>query len=153
METIARSQYDERKPMTSDLSFEGDQGVTKQADLKDTDINAIFKRYERTGQLPNMIVREPRYGDFSNVPDYQEAMQIVKHADEQFQSLDVTVRNRFANDPVKFLEFVQDEKNLDEMEKMGLLKPEIVEQRRQARKAADAQAAAAEDAAKAKPAL
>lgn len=122
--TIARSQYDERQNLASDLSFEGDQGVTKQADLKDADINAMFKKFERTGQLPNMISKQPHYGDFSTVPDYQEALEIVKHADEQFINLDVTVRNKFDNDPAKFLAFATDSKNEDEMDKMGLLNPE-----------------------------
>ena len=132
----ARSQYDERPVMASDLSFEGDKGVTKQADAKDCDINLLFKRFEKTGQLPDMIVREPRYGDFSNVPDYQEAINIVRLAEEQFSALDASIRNRFENDPAKFLGFVTDQKNIDEVEKMGLLKPEVVEARKAARLAA-----------------
>lgn len=120
----ARSQYDDRPVLASDLSFQGDKGVTKQSDAKDCDINLLFKRFERSGQLPDMILREPRYGDFSAVPDYQEACNIVKLASEQFNNLDVAIRNRFANDPVKFLEFVNDEKNIDEIDRMGLLTPE-----------------------------
>lgn len=135
MEIVARLQYDNRPVLKSDLSFEGDKGVTKQADLKDCDINAMFKRFERTGQLPDMIVKEGRYGDFSDVPDYQQACDIVRHADEQFAMLDVTIRNRFENDPAKFLAFATDEKNYDEMEKMGLLKPELVAERRMKKQA------------------
>lgn len=132
---IARSQYDTRPTLNSDVSFEGDKGVTKQSDLKDTDINAIFKRYERTGQLPDMIAKNGSYGDFSAVPDYQEAVNIVRHAEEQFSALDVTIRNRFENDPTKFLAFATDEKNYDELEKMGLLKPEVVKARADQREA------------------
>lgn len=128
--TTARTQYDKRPVVASDLSFEGDKGVTKQSDAKDCDINAIFKRYERTGQLPDMIVRDGSYGDFSEVPTYQEALNIVIRAKEQFMALDAGVRNRFDNDPAKFLAFATDEKNYDEMEKMGLLKPEIIAERR-----------------------
>ncbi|QXP08250.1 MAG: internal scaffolding protein [Arizlama microvirus] len=140
----ARSQYDERPALASDLSFEGDKGVTKQGDLKDTDINLLFKRFEKTGQLPDMIAKEGHYGDFSAVPDYQEAVNIVRHADEQFAALDVNIRNRFENDPSKFLSFVTDEKNLDEIEKMGLLKPEKVAARKAAREAKDAEFRASE---------
>lgn len=133
---VARSQYDERGVLASDLDFNGDRGLTKQADAKDCDINAIFKRYERCGQLPDMIVRDGRYGDFSEVPSYQEACEIVRFAEEQFLNLDVSIRNRFENDPVKFLAFVHDAKNVDEIERMGLLKPEAVEARRLAREKA-----------------
>jgi len=135
VQLIARSQYDERPAFPSDLSFEGDKGVTKQADMKDADINAIFKRFERTGELPNMIVKTPHYGDYSEVPTYQEALNIVKLANEQFEALDVDLRNRFENDPSKFLAFVNDAKNADKLEDMGLLKPEVVAARQAARKA------------------
>lgn len=130
---IARGQYDERPVVKSDLSFEGDKGLTKQSDAKDCDINLIFKRLEKCGTLSEMIVREGSYGDFSSVPDFQESLHIVRHAQEQFDNLDVTIRNRFENDPVKFLEFVNDPKNLDEMENLGLLKSEVVEARKKAR--------------------
>jgi len=145
----ARAQYDERPSLASDLSFEGDKGVTKQSDLKDTDINAMFKRFERTGQLPQMIAKEGRYGDFSAVPDYQEAVLIVRTAEEQFSNLDARLRNRFENDPAKFLVFATDPANMDELEKMGLLKPEVVQARREARLAADKVKSDAELAAKA----
>lgn len=124
METIARSQYAVRPTLASDLSFEGDKGVTKQSDLKDCDINLIMKRFEKTGTLPNLIAKNGHYGDFSNVPDYQEAVQIVAHANEQFLNLDAHVRNRFDNDPAKFLAFATDPKNEDEMYKMGLMNEE-----------------------------
>jgi len=143
--TNARAQYDERPILASDLSFEGDKGVTKQSDLKDSDINAIFARFERTGQLPNMIAKDGRYGDFSAVPDYQEACQIVKHAEDQFMALDVTIRNKFENEPAKFLKFATDPANADELEKMGLMKPEAVAARQAARAAKNAEIKAAAD--------
>ncbi|QXP08422.1 MAG: internal scaffolding protein [Arizlama microvirus] len=141
----AKHQYDERLPLASDLSFVGDKGVTKQSDAKDCDINSIFKKYERSGQLPDMIVRDGRYGDFSEVPDYQDALNIVKTAEDQFKALDVDVRNRFGNDPAAFLAFATDPRNVDELGRMGLLKPEAIA----ARKATlDAEILARNDAAK-----
>lgn len=143
----ARAQYDERPALASDISFEGDRGVTKQSDLKDCDINSIFKRYEKTGQLPDLIAKNGSYGDFSAVPDYQEAVNIVRLAESQFLALDADLRNRFENDPAKFLAFATDEKNMDELEKMGLLKPEVVQARAEARKAKDLENEAARKAA------
>lgn len=133
----ARHEHMDRPVLKSDLSCAGDPGVTKQSDLRDCDINAIFKKFEKTGLLPDMIVKDGRYGDFSSVPDYQESLQIIHHAQEQFDMLDVEIRNRFANSPEQFLAFVSDAKNIDEIEKMGLLKPEVVAQRAAARAVAD----------------
>lgn len=122
----ARNQYDERPVLASDLSFEGDPGVTKQSDLKETDINFLFKRFEKTGQLPDLIVKNGHYGDYSSVPDYQQALDIVRLAEEQFSNLDVDLRNRFENDPAKFLDFASNPVNARELRKMGLLNSEAI---------------------------
>jgi len=95
----------------------------------------IMKRYEKTGVLPNMILKNPVYGDFSSVPNYQEALNIVRIAQEQFNGLDASVRNRFDNDPAKFLDFATNPENVEQMAKMGLLKPEVVAARKAAMKA------------------
>lgn len=138
----ARMQYDERPILESDVDFSNTVSLTKQSDAVDCDVNVLFKRFERTGQLPNMIVRDATYGDFSNVPTYQEAVEVVRRADEQFQALDVSLRNRFDNDPSKFLAFVTDPANVDSLEEMGLLKPEVVAQREADRKKAADEATA-----------
>lgn len=84
------------------------------------DINNIMKKFEETGQLPNMIKENPQYGDFSDVPTYQEALHIVALAHEQFDALDAHVRKRFDNDPAKFLDFVNDPSNQEELVRLGL---------------------------------
>lgn len=88
----------------------------KQAFKAECDINRIMDRYKKTGQLPDLISREPRYGDFSEVPDYLGALEVVRKAQEQFMALPAKVRSRFDNDPAKMLEFVEgaDEKDLVE---------------------------------------
>lgn len=93
---------------------------TKQADAESADINFIMSRYEKTGQLPQMIRNEPSYGDFSDIHSFHEAMEIVGHANSQFYALDGTVRARFGNDPAQMLAFVSDPKNREEMVKLGL---------------------------------
>lgn len=101
-----------------------DPSLTKQSDKDAADINNIMKRWERTGELPNMIARDPHWGDFSDVPTLMEAFAIVDHAEEQFENLDAQVRVRFANDPIAFAAFATDPKNRDELSKLGLLKPQ-----------------------------
>nr|WAE43787.1 MAG: internal scaffolding protein [Microviridae sp.] len=133
MQIIARHQYDERPTyLASDIDCTGDKGVTKQSDLKDCDINIIMKKYERTGLLPDLILKDGRYGDFSDVPTYQESCEIVRAAQEQFDALGVDIRNRFNNDPVQFLAFASNDANYDEMARMGLIKPEVLKARQEA---------------------
>lgn len=97
--------------------------MTKQSHKEECDINFVMRRFEKTGQLPDMIRADARYGDFSNVPDYQESLNVVFHAQEQFAALSAKVRARFDNDPSKFLEFASNPKNSMEMVKLGLSKP------------------------------
>lgn len=100
-----------------------DEIIVKQADKAACDINNILKRYEKTGALPDMIRSDPQWGDFSDVPSFQQALEIVDKAEEQFAALDGPIRARFGHDPAKFLEFVTNPANLKEMRDMGLAAP------------------------------
>lgn len=115
---IAKSRYDERDVHGVDCSK--DQIITKQSDKDSCDLNLIVRKYQTTGQLPSMIKQNPQYGDFSQVPTYMEAMEIVQKAQVQFDALDPRVRAKFENNPVKFLQFATDQKNMKEMVEMGL---------------------------------
>lgn len=97
--------------------------LTQQQFANDCDINQIMARYEKTGQLPDLIRQDAKWGDFSDVPSYQEAMDRVVFADMQFNALPAKVRERFHNDPAKFLAFAGDEENQAEMRAMGLMNP------------------------------
>lgn len=125
MEIVARNIYDPYvAPFAgapgAGLDCSKDKGKTVQSDAESCDINRIMKRYEKTGALPDMIVRNATYGDFAEVPDFQEALNIVRKAELQFNSLEASIRNRFNNNPAEFLAFVNDPSNMDEMIKMGL---------------------------------
>jgi len=115
---IAKSRYCERDVHSVDCSK--DKIITKQSYKDECDLNLIVKKYETTGQLPTMIKENPQYGDFSSVPDFQQACEIVQKAETQFYALDAKTRARFQNNPVNFLEFTSDEKNMKEMISMGL---------------------------------
>lgn len=104
------------------LDASGD-GRTKQSFAEESNINLIMKKYEKTGMLDHLAIHEGRYGDFIGGPDYHQALSALRAADEAFLTIPAGVRARFDNDPAKFLTFVQDPDNLDEMIKMGLAKP------------------------------
>lgn len=94
-------------------------GRTKPEFKESCDVNYILKKYKMTGTWD--MVGSPLYGDYSDVVDYQEACNIQIRAQEQFENLPSELRNRFQNDPSKFLEYVNDEKNNEEMWRLGLL--------------------------------
>lgn len=91
-----------------------------QKDMQDeTDIKNILQKYGRTGMLP-IIKDEALYGDFSTVPDYQEAQNILIQANEQFNNLSSDLRKKFDNSPEEFLKFCTNKDNLEEMRELGL---------------------------------
>lgn len=103
-------------------------GRTKPEFQKDADIKNILKRYEKTGQVPGNP-RVPLTGDFSSVPDFQAAMELIARAKEQFESLPAEIRSRFANDPTVFLDFMSKEENKEEAIKLGILAKPVIAQR------------------------
>ena len=113
-----KSQLDPSEDDGIDCSIE--PSLTVQADAKEADINYIMARYTRTGVLPQMIEREPHFGDFSDIKDYLSSMLIITKAREQFEALDARVRDRFANDPARMLAFVADPANKNELIALGL---------------------------------
>lgn len=93
---------------------------TRQEFAADCDINNIMQKYRDNGTLPQLIKQNPQYGDFASVPDYQEALNTVALANEQFEALPAHVRDRFRNSPEAFLAFAADKKNHQEMVDLGL---------------------------------
>lgn len=103
----------------SDLECK-DASLTQQQFKDDVDINVLLERFKITGQMPEGVVM-PQYGDFRGVADYRSAVDAVRKADNSFMDLPANVRNRFDNDPQKLLEFVSDDKNRAEAERLGLV--------------------------------
>jgi len=95
------------------------KSMTKQSMKDECDINNIVKKYDRTGVLTHVNTYEAQYGEVS-AQDFLEAMLIVKEAENMFQSLPSEVRSRFDGDPAKFLEFMDNPDNIDEMVELGL---------------------------------
>lgn len=99
----------------------GTEGCTVQQQHKDAvNANRIVEKFERTGLMPP-IRSGGVYGDVSEIGDYQAAIEQVARAEEAFMELPAKVRDRFDNDPGKFLEFVGEPANKDEAVKLGLI--------------------------------
>lgn len=104
-----------------DVNGDPEKSLTVQSEIDNCDINVVVARFEKTGLLPIMS-SSPIFGDFTNVPDYRDAIHIVRQAEDMFMSLDAKVRKEFDNDPAKFLEFCGDPKNGDRLVELGLRK-------------------------------
>lgn len=117
---LIRSAYSE-KPQVQFRST--DKGRTKQSFKDECDINTIIRRFLKTGVVEFTAKHEPRYGDCTGL-EYTKAMQTVAAAKSLFMDLPAALRARFENEPAKFLDFVQDDRNREEARELGLLKPQ-----------------------------
>lgn len=97
-----------------------DPSRAQQNQKLESDINEIVRRFGLTGKLPDNP-RVPQYGDFSVVNDYQTALNAVISAQQAFGEFPAHIRSRFNNDPQELLEFVADDRNREEAERLGLI--------------------------------
>lgn len=104
-------------------TINNEESLTQQDDAKDADINVIVSRFVKSGQLPQLQI-QALSGDFTDVIDYRGAMDRIKAANDAFAEVPAKIRERFMNDPARFMEFVSDKENLPELRKMGLALPE-----------------------------
>ena len=98
-----------------------DVRLTSQAQREDVDINKIVKRMESGQMLDSRILREGVYEDVSEIGDLADCIIKVQQAYEDFMELPANVRERFRNDPVELVKFLEDEGNRAEAVKLGLV--------------------------------
>ncbi len=101
------------------INFPKDEGRTKQSFTEQCEINNIMARHQQGVAITHLNKNAANYG-FATSHDFAESMRIVKTAQDMFDGLPSTIRNRFANDPGQFLDFVQDADNRKEGEKLGI---------------------------------
>ncbi|AXQ65708.1 MAG: internal scaffolding protein [Microviridae sp.] len=109
-----RSAYGKPAPST----IKCDDGITEQHHTEQCDVNNILATYLKTGIIPPSDPNA-QYGDLSDF-DYQSMQNQIANATSLFEQLPDNVKHRFGNEPYRFLNFVQDEKNYDELVEMGL---------------------------------
>lgn len=101
-----------------------DESRAIQSAEEESNINTIVRRFGLTGQLPDNVAM-PRSGDFTNIPDFHTAMNMIRKTQEEFLRIPADIRARFNNDPQQFMSFFEDEANRDEARKLGFLKPPV----------------------------
>ena len=97
--------------------------LTKQSERDSSNINTIVAKANRTGFLGSGIPsqRQAHYGDFTDGVDFQESQERVARFRTMFEELPSDLRNKFANDPSQFLDWVKDPANEKEAQDLGLL--------------------------------
>lgn len=96
-----------------------------------TDINYLIEKYKPDELQAYINQRNERRReivghDFSQEPSMQDAKNIVYRSSQEFENLDEDIKRQFRSH-VEFLKFIDNPANAEKMVKMGILKPEQVE--------------------------
>jgi phage internal scaffolding protein len=106
-------------PVKSQFNTVGET-MTQQHFAEEVDIKTIIKKHDRTGIISHVARGVAQYGDYSEVNEYREALDMVNSANESFLELPAELRKMFDNDAGLFFEFATDPKNDEKMVQMGL---------------------------------
>jgi phage internal scaffolding protein len=114
-----KNPYEEHKPCFFNTTGES---LTQQHFQEECDILNIIKRHDRNGIIEHVQRGQARYGDFSEIADYREALDLVQDANTEFMKIPSDIRKKFNNNPGEFLNFVNNPENEEEMITMGFVK-------------------------------
>lgn len=94
--------------------------MTEQSHKKETDINNIMSKYQKTGVLTFVNSQQPIYAEMAST-DLQTAMNTVINAQDMFDNMPAEIRKEFDNDPVKFLQQMDNPEYQERARELGLL--------------------------------
>jgi len=102
------------------ISFEGEISMTEQSHKDACDIHNILKKSEKTGILEHVNNAAPYYGEMPTGQEFHNHMNIIARAETMFETVPSKLRQRFENDPAKFLDYISDQKNYQDMFDQGI---------------------------------
>lgn len=108
----------------SAISFPPEEGRTKQSTVS-PNINDIMKRYNVPADLVPISQEIAMYGDFSDIGDFQQALDQVRNAQAAFMSLPSEVRSMVENSPHKYIEWINNPDNWARAIELKLLDPPV----------------------------
>ena len=94
--------------------------LAQQHFAQEADIKTIIKKHDRTGIISHVARGIAHYGDYSEVNEYREALDMVNSANASFETLPAELRKMFDNDAGAFFEFATDPNNDEKLIQMGL---------------------------------
>ncbi|UOF82671.1 scaffold protein [Microviridae sp.] len=117
----------------------GGVSKTHQSFAEECDINTIVRKFGVGVPMP-VTSQMPVSGDFTDIKNFQDAMERVVQAREAFMELPADVRARFGNEPAALIAFLDDGRNKEEAVRLGII-PKPVEVTRDVVQAVDELAA------------
>jgi len=124
---VAKKQYDFSTHVHPVIDIDPAEDQTQQHFERETNINQIVSRYQKTGVLPTALIREVQFGEVG--PDLVQSLNKIKAAKEQFMQLPAKIRDEFENNPDHFLRFLADPHNYEKAKSLGIVEEKVVEKK------------------------
>lgn len=101
------------------IMFDPDEQITEQHHKDEVNINNIIKRHGLDMIAKTASVIQMQFDENPN-NDFTEVMTMMVKAKDSFESLPSKIRKEFDNDPAKFVDFVRNPDNAEQMYDLGL---------------------------------
>lgn len=101
------------------MSFKNSKSLTEQCHKDEVKIQNILGRYRRGLPIPPSG-RQPFYADMVGAPDFYEAQRFLAETASMFEEVPAQVRAYFGNDPGKYLAFISNPDNAEQMKEFGI---------------------------------
>lgn len=99
-----------------------EESLTQQQFKDECDINNIMAQALKGQQITHLNRSKGTYNEMTQYNfNYHEALTVVTRAEQAFEDLPSDLRERFSNDPKQLISFLEDDKNREEAEKLGLI--------------------------------
>jgi len=107
--------------------IDGEEIRVEQSHKDEVNINKIVKRAGGMELIAKVnALTQFQYDDVTG-NDFQESMNAIIKARDTFDQVPSDIRKQFDNDPAKFMDFVHNPENSDQLIQMGLKKePEVI---------------------------
>lgn len=96
------------------------ESLTVQSAKDDTDLNVIMERFKRGVALPEL--RPGMFGDVREMNDFMAVQDKRIEAEALFMKLPARMREQFDNNVAVFMDYIADDRNVEEGIEIGLYK-------------------------------
>lgn len=108
-------------PVDPGITFKGET-LTQEHMANECDLNQIMEKAKR-GIVPSAFFQQktPWFGDFSDGLTFHDIKNVLIDTEKAFMELDPKIRERFNNNPAALVDFLEDEGNREEAERLNLI--------------------------------
>lgn len=100
------------------LDFSNEKCITEQSHLGQTDVGYLVNQFLRSGQPAPLM--DGVFNDYTDMPSYQECLNMVQDIDHIFENLPIAVKTAFDQSPALFMQALEDPSQRERLTELGV---------------------------------